>query len=117
MSGQVQRAGQLGQDEQAQEERRLGQAGEGHLARRPHPLERRAGVEGGRGGEEAAQAEQVREQDQVAGERDRRAGRWPSGIRSTASAAVTRPTTGPARKTQVVVVLKTEPFRKSLTRS
>ncbi len=33
-----------------------------------------------------------------------------SGISSTAIAAVTRPTTGPARNTQVVVVLKTEPF-------
>ena len=40
-----------------------------------------------------------------------------SGISSTASAAVTSPTTGPARNTQVVVVLKTEPFRKSLMRS
>ncbi len=34
-----------------------------------------------------------------------------------AKAAVASPTTGPARKTQVVVRLKTEPFRKSLKRS
>ncbi len=40
-----------------------------------------------------------------------------SGMSSTASAAVTRPTTGPARNTQVVVVLKTDPLRKSLMRS
>ena len=40
-----------------------------------------------------------------------------SGISSTAIPAVTSPTTGPARNTQVVVVLKTEPFRKSLMRS
>ena len=33
-----------------------------------------------------------------------------SGTNSTAIAAVTSPTTGPARNTQVVVVLKTEPF-------
>ena len=41
----------------------------------------------------------------------------PSGINITAIAAVTSPTTGPARNTHVVVVLKTEPFRKSLKRS
>ena len=33
-----------------------------------------------------------------------------NGIMSKATAAVTNPTTGPARKIQVVVVLKTEPF-------
>ena len=36
---------------------------------------------------------------------------------SIARAAVTTPTTGPARNTQVVVVLNTDPFRKSLARS
>ncbi len=40
-----------------------------------------------------------------------------SGIMSTAIRAVASPTTGPARNTQVVVVLKTEPFWKSLNRS
>ena len=40
-----------------------------------------------------------------------------NGMRSSARAAVTTPTTGPARKTQVVVVLNTEPFRKSLAMS
>ena len=54
------------EDQQPEEERRLGEAGEGRLARRAHPLERRAGVQGGRDREEPAQAEQVGEQDEVA---------------------------------------------------
>ena len=39
------------------------------------------------------------------------------GINSAATAGVTTPTTGPARKIQVVVVLKTDPFWKRRTRS
>src|SRR5579872_2148467 len=39
------------------------------------------------------------------------------GISNPASATVANPTTGPARKIQVVVVLITEPLRKSLTKS
>ena len=109
--------GQLGQDEEPQEERRLGQAGEGHFAGGAHALEGRAGVQGGRGREEPAQAEQVGEQDRSpaneigAGEPAER--HEQAGERRRRPA----PTTGPARNTQVVVVLKTEPFRKSLRRS
>ena len=39
------------------------------LARGPHALERRAGVEGGRRGEEAREREEVDEEDEVAGKR------------------------------------------------
>src|SRR5713101_9751925 len=38
---------------------------------------------------------------------------WAKGTTSAPMPTVTRPTTGPARNTQVVVGLKTEPFRKS----
>jgi len=41
----------------------------------------------------------------------------PSGISSDARNAVAMPTTGLARNTHVVVVLNTDPFRASLTRS
>ena len=40
-----------------------------------------------------------------------------SGIIIAAITAVTKPTTGPALNTQVVVVLKTDPFWQSLIRS
>ena len=40
-----------------------------------------------------------------------------TGTSKAASAAVARPTTGPALKTHEVVVLKTEPFCQSLIRS
>ena len=45
---------EAGQDDKGEEERRLGQAGEGHLSGRPHPLEAGAGVEGRGDGEEAS---------------------------------------------------------------
>ena len=64
----LERPAELHERHQAQEQRGLRQAREGHLAGRAHALERRARVERGGGREEAAQGEQVREQDEVAGE-------------------------------------------------
>ncbi len=93
------------------------EAGEGHLACRAHALEGRARVQRRRRREEPAQREQVGEEDEVAGERDRRANRTPSGTSSPASSAVASVMTGAARKTQVVVVLSTISLRISFTRS
>ena len=69
--GEGERPGDPRDGQEAEEEGRLGEAGEAHLPRGPHPLERRAGVERGRGREEARKSEEVGEEDQVAGERDR----------------------------------------------
>jgi hypothetical protein len=69
-------------------------------------------------GEEASQAEEVGEEHQIAFERDGCA-RWPPSGDEHAAAkrAVTRPTSGPALNTQVVVRLNTEPLRSSLMTS
>jgi hypothetical protein len=63
--GQRVRPGGARQDQQAEEQRRLGEAGEGRLARAAHALERRAGVERGGDGEEAPEPERVGEEDEV----------------------------------------------------
>src|SRR3546814_12435460 len=65
----------LGQHQESKKKRRLGETGEGGLARRTHALERRAGVESCQHGEEPSQTKQVREKHQVPRERDRKSTR------------------------------------------
>ena len=115
--GERERCGAAHEHEEPKEERRLGEASERRLARAAHPLEGRAGVERGADGEEAAEAEQVREEDEVARERDRRAVIAQRNDERRDERGRRVLTTGPARKTHVVVVLKTDPLRTSLARS
>ncbi len=61
---------EAGEDEHAEDEGRLGEAPEAHLAGRPHPLEGGPGVQGRGGSEEAREAEEVDEEDDVSREGD-----------------------------------------------
>jgi hypothetical protein len=63
-------AGLARERREAEEEGRLGEGGEGHLAARPHALERAAGVERGEDGQEALQGEEVDDEDEVPLERE-----------------------------------------------
>ena len=101
--------------EQAQEEGRLGEARERHLARGAHALERGAGVERGEGGREVSPSRYANRMKSPANESA--AGAPPMERRSPAASIAASPTTGPARNTHVVVRLYTAPFRRSFARS
>jgi hypothetical protein len=66
------RAGRAGEHEQGQEQRRLGEAREGDLARPAHALEGRAGVERRGDREEAPERERIGEEDEVSRKAQRR---------------------------------------------
>ena len=54
----------------AEQERRLGEGAEQHLAAGPHSLERRSGVQRGQHREQPRQPQQVDEQQEIAAERN-----------------------------------------------